>query len=570
MRSSVRALVALLALAGGVLGVVLTAQSAEKLYTDLMAQEAGLRKELDSAPSHASQPPVEASTDLIRRVRATVAAYEDAARQFPRSGYSDNALWQAALLSADAFWQFGDDTDRQAATRLFARLKAGFPTSSLIPRIAGHTSRLAGATPTVSAGATPTANARVVPTPGSAATATLRAIRREVLPDALRITLELEQEATFAEERLDARVSVDLRDTQAVDALKDATITFPDDVVRRARVGRQPGNRTRVVFDLQGAGRHSVYSLYNPYRVVIDFERTATAARRPGPIPTPPLSSNAAPPPRAPAVAPATPAGRGAVVDAGVPPSTASANAAGGFSMSRQLGLGVARVVIDPGHGGRDPGAQARELNEAAVVLDVALELERLLAKEPNVEVVLTRRTNVYVSLEQRTAIANTSGADLFLSIHVNASANQAARGFETYFLNFASNPEAEALAARENAGSAKTMSNLPEIVKAITLNNKIDESRDFASMVQKSLQQRLRRADPAAKNLGVKQAPFMVLIGATMPSVLVEVSFLTNRNEATLLRSDSYRRHLAEALKAGIMSYQRSLKKTPVLRSAF
>ena len=238
--------------------------------------------------------------------------------------------------------------------------------------------------------------------------------------------------------------------------------------------------------------------------------------------------------------------------------------------MSRQLGLGVARVVIDPGHGGRDPGAQARELNEAAVVLDIALELERLLAKEPNVEVILTRRTNVYVSLEQRTAIANTSGADLFLSIHVNASANQAARGFETYFLNFASNPEAEALAARENAGSAKTMSNLPEIVKAITLNNKIDESRDFASMVQKSLQARLRRADPAAKNLGVKQAPFMVLIGATMPSVLVEVSFLTNRNEATLLRSESHRRHLAEALKTGIMNYQRSLKKTPVLRSAF
>ena len=169
----------------------------------------------------------------------------------------------------------------------------------------------------------------------------------------------------------------------------------------------------------------------------------------------------------------------------------------------------------------------------------------------------LTRRTNAYVSLEERTAIANKSGADLFLSIHVNASANQAARGFETYFLNFAPNPEAEALAARENAGSAKTMSSLPDIVKAIALNNKIDESRDFASMVQKSLQERLRKADPGARNLGVKQAPFMVLIGATMPSVLVEVSFLTNRNEATLLRSDSHRRHLAEALWAGIMNYQ-------------
>ena len=563
MPSSARTLLTVLALAG-VLGVVLTAQSAEKLYTDLMAQEAGLRKELDLTPSHESQPSEDVSADIIRRVRATVASYEEAARQFPRSGYSDNALWQAAVLSADAFWQFGDDHDRLAATRLFARLKAGFPTSSLIPRIAGHTSRLEGATGTAARAAATTVSA--------GATATLRAIRREVLPDALRITLELEQEATFVEERLDApmRVSIDLRNTQAVEALKDATITFPDDVVQRARVGRQPGNRTRVVFDLQGAGRHSVYSLYNPYRVVIDFERTATAAKPPIPAPAPPLSSKATPVPKTPAVGPATPARRATQPDAGAPPSTAAANAAGGFSMSRQLGLSVARVVIDPGHGGRDPGAQTRDLNEAEVVLDIALELERLLAKEPNVEVVLTRRTNVYVSLEDRTAIANASGADLFLSIHVNASANQAARGFETYFLNFAPNPEAEALAARENAGSARTMSSLPEIVKAIAMNNKIDESRDFASMVQKSLQERLRRAAPGARSLGVKQAPFMVLIGATMPSVLVEVSFLSNRNEATLLRSDSHRRHLAEALRAGIMNYQSSLKKTPALRSAF
>src|SRR5688572_745937 len=223
MRSSASTLLTALALAAGVLGVVLTAQSAEKLYTDLMAQEAGLRKALDLTPSQESQPSEDVSTDLIRRVRATVASYEEAARQFPRSGYSDNALWQAAVLSADAFWQFGDDHDRLAATRLFARLKAGFPTSSLIPRIAGHTSRLEGATATATPGAATTVSA--------GATATLRAIRREVLPDALRITLELEQEATFVEERLDTpmRVSVDLRNTQAVEALKDATITFPDD-----------------------------------------------------------------------------------------------------------------------------------------------------------------------------------------------------------------------------------------------------------------------------------------------------------------------------------------------------
>ena len=157
--------------------------------------------------------------------------------------------------------------------------------------------------------------------------------------------------------------------------------------------------------------------------------------------------------------------------------------------------------------------------------------------------------------------MANEAGADLFLSIHANASSNVNVRGFETYFLSFASNPDAEALAARENAGSSRTMGNLPELVKAITLNNKLDESRDFAAMVQQSMSEQLRKADRRARNLGVKQAPFMVLVGATMPSALTEVSFLTNRNEASLLRESSYRQRIAEALFAAIMKYQQSLK---------
>jgi N-acetylmuramoyl-L-alanine amidase len=369
-------------------------------------------------------------------------------------------------------------------------------------------------------------------------------------------------------------VFVDLRNTRATDALKDSTISFDDDMVAQARIGRQPDNRTRVVFDLRRAGRYSVYSLYNPYRVVIDFERTKdttnskdtkeaikvtgeakeTAAART----SPPAASRVAAPPPASAAPPAD------------PPARAVTNAAGGFSLSRQLGLGIARVVIDPGHGGHDPGAQVRGLNEAELVLDIALRLERLLAREPGVQVVMTRRTNTYVPLEERTAVANRSGADLFLSIHANASPNPRARGFETYFLNFAPNPEAEALAARENAGSARTMGNLPDIVKAIALNNKIDESRDFASMIQASLNDRIPRADRNARNLGVKQAPFMVLIGATMPSVLAEVSFLTNRDEAALLKSQAFRQQIAEALFAGVMRYGNSLKKPAVLRSGF
>jgi N-acetylmuramoyl-L-alanine amidase len=256
------------------------------------------------------------------------------------------------------------------------------------------------------------------------------------------------------------------------------------------------------------------------------------------------------------------------VVAKPAPPSVASSNINGGFSLSRQLGLGVARIVIDPGHGGHDPGAQVTGLNEADLVLDVALRLESLLQERSDVEVILTRRTNVYISLEERTAIANRFGADLFLSIHANASRNAAARGVETYFLNFASNPEAEAVAARENAGSSRTMSSLPEIVKAIALNNKLDESRDLASIVQSSMYENLRKVNRQTKNLGVKQAPFMVLVGATMPSVLAEISFMTNRQEAALLRSQKYRQDVAEALLSGVMRYQGSLKTSQQIAS--
>ena len=188
--------------------------------------------------------------------------------------------------------------------------------------------------------------------------------------------------------------------------------------------------------------------------------------------------------------------------------------------------------------------------------------ITRKLLKKEKVEVVLTRHTNAYVALEERTALANRSNADLFLSIHANASTVPAARGIETYFLNFAANTEAEAIAARENAGSARSMRHLPDIVKAIALNNKIDESRDFATIVQSTLYQELRKTNRTLKNLGVKQAPFMVLVGATMPSVLAEISFMSNNAEAALLKTDRYKHQIAEALLAGIMRYQTSLKK--------
>jgi N-acetylmuramoyl-L-alanine amidase len=229
--------------------------------------------------------------------------------------------------------------------------------------------------------------------------------------------------------------------------------------------------------------------------------------------------------------------------------------------MARQLGLSVSRIVIDPGHGGHDPGAMGKGVTEAALVLDVSLRLEALLTKLPGTQVILTRRSDDFVALQERTAIANREGADLFLSIHANASASPLVRGVETYFLNFATTGSAAAVAARENAASGQPMAALPDFVKAIALNNKLDESKDFATYVQGALVQKLGGADKSVKDLGVKQAPFVVLIGAAMPSVLAEISFLTNGQEVKLLRGTAYRQHIAEALFDAVRKYQTSLR---------
>jgi len=250
------------------------------------------------------------------------------------------------------------------------------------------------------------------------------------------------------------------------------------------------------------------------------------------------------------------------------PGRPAARNSNGGFSIARQLGLGVSRIVIDAGHGGHDPGAQARGVVEAELVLDVALRVEKLLKKVPGVEVVLTRRTDEFVALQERTAIANREGADLFLSIHANASPSAQVHGIETYFLNFATNLSAAAVAARENAASGQGMNALPDIVKAIALNNKLDESRDFATEVQHAMVERLRSSNKTIKDLGVKQAPFVVLIGASMPSVLAEIGFVTNAQEARLVKSNGYRQRIADALFAAIKKYQTSLKNTTVVAS--
>jgi N-acetylmuramoyl-L-alanine amidase len=595
------------------------ADAARDMYNRAMALEREVRDE--------------ATKPTPAQMRRAVASYEAVVRKHPASGYCDNALWQAANLAALSYERFGNDLDRKTAARLFTLLSKEYPSSKLVARATEalnglNTPAAASTAPPASVAMRPRpepvapvqnldplagvksapASRRVTPAAGLPADvpadlpaeasakagalakggqATLREIRRSVLPDGIRLTVDLDAEVAYHQEEIEnpRRLFFDLKGVKAAPNLQDVSLKFDDDVVKEVRLGRHPQNTTRLVVDLDGVSTYTVYPLYGPYRLVIDFRRvvatTPTGASqtvtpplvlppvvtsnvrtmapivampqvkqtdpRPSPLPAPPLLPSA----------PAAPTS--------LPPA---ANSNGKFSLSRQLGLSVSRVVIDAGHGGHDPGAHGNGITEAELTLDVALRVQKLLEKQAGIEVLMTRDTDVFIPLEERTAIANREGADLFLSIHANASRNVQARGIETYFLSFAMNPEAEAVAARENATSGQAMHSLPDIVRAIALNNKINESRDLAATVQRSMAKRLGAKNRELRDLGVKQAPFVVLIGAVMPSVLAEISFVTNKQDGALLKTPAYRQQIAQALFDAIIDYQQGLKRMNAVAS--
>jgi N-acetylmuramoyl-L-alanine amidase len=239
------------------------------------------------------------------------------------------------------------------------------------------------------------------------------------------------------------------------------------------------------------------------------------------------------------------------------PAHEANPTAAGERSLVRTLGLKIGRIVIDAGHGGHDSGTTGPGgIEEKEVVLDVALRLGKLLKQRLGADVIYTRDNDTFIPLETRTAIANKAQADLFLSIHANSSPDSSARGVETYYLNFTTSPDALEVAARENAVSDESIHELSDLVKKITLKDKIDESREFAADVQKSLYDDLEEGNPGMRDRGVKKAPFVVLIGANMPSILAEISFLTNSADARQLQQPAYRQRIAESLYRGVARY--------------
>ena len=239
----------------------------------------------------------------------------------------------------------------------------------------------------------------------------------------------------------------------------------------------------------------------------------------------------------------------------------AQPNASGDRSLIRALGLKIGKIVIDPGHGGHDTGTIGPNgLEEKDLVLDVSLRLGKLLETRLGAPVVYTRKDDTFIPLEERTAIANQEGADLFISVHANSSRDPDARGVETYYLNFTSSPDALDVAARENAVSEKSIHELQDLVKKIALKEKIEESHEFATDVESSLHSGLSVKNPGLRDRGVKKAPFIVLIGANMPSILAEISFVSNPGDERRLRTPEYRQKIAESLYRGIAKYVNGL----------
>jgi N-acetylmuramoyl-L-alanine amidase len=407
-----------------------------------------------------------------------------------------------------------------------------------------------------------------------------------------RIVVSLDDTIKYDASRITApdRIYFNIYKARLGSALASKTLDVDNGLLKSVRVAQNKEGVVRLVLDVNGAKDYSAYLLKDPYRLVIDVRSSAAIAKQEAPSPAVAVAKTPAEKPaekpqetvsvsakeNSPAsiAAPKASAKTAAKTSLPLTKKDTSAIAAlqpapepkpnrdGAHSLTRALGLKISRIVIDAGHGGHDTGTIGPHgLLEKDLCLDVALRLGRLIEdKLPGADVIYTRKDDTFIPLEDRTAIANQAKADLFISIHANASHDHAARGVETYYLNFATSEESMDVATRENALSQESMHDLQDLIKKIARNDKIEESKEFAGDIQDALSQRMQVVSRSEKNRGVKKAPFIVLIGANMPSVLSEISFVSNPSDEKLLRKGDQRQRIADGLFRGISTYLESL----------
>jgi N-acetylmuramoyl-L-alanine amidase len=344
-------------------------------------------------------------------------------------------------------------------------------------------------------------------------------------PEYTRVVISLDRAAAFSHRLLEKdpsikvpwrRLFIDIKGSVVGSALPKS-MPIDDGLLKGARAAQNDRATVRVVLDIESIEDYKVFPLEDPYRIVVDVAgRKARTSRAPEAKP-----------------------GEGAP------------------TLSEELGLKVRRIVIDPGHGGKDPGAIGRRgLKEKDVTLRLAKMLKESLTSRLKADVRLTREGDVYVPLEERTAIANSLDADLFISLHVNASRRRDASGVETYILNLSQDDEARRVAARENSTSTRSVSDLEFILNDLIKTAKTNDSAELAASVQDGLVGRLKKDYSGVRSNGVKGAPFYVLVGTRMPSILLEVSFISNPGEEKRLRDESYLRRAADGISSGLIKY--------------
>jgi len=557
-----------------------SSSSVEKLYEQARTAEGRLRKSSR----------LQASRAEWERV---VLAYRKVVARYPRSGYCDNALLAVGKLYGEMARRFGSNHCRSDAVSAYRLLVSQYPSSSLgdealwavveLEKKGGDRGRLVKAgkvyLATFPRGKRASkvkqlmrqkAPSTRVPSPPPPGLARVFDLRFWTGKTSTRVVLDLESKVKLKYDRVGnpERLWIDLIGTRLHPNLEKRVFPVGDGLLEQVRIAQNRPDAVRVVLDFKGTWEHNFFYLDTPPRLVIDIKGRGVppGKRADAAASKPPANSSAAS--RAASSSPSSSSSSStAAKPASQPPRAApappSANRGGSYSLARQLGLGARRIVIDPGHGGHDPGTIGRKgLQEKDLVLDVSIRLARMVRKELGAEVVMTRSTNVFVPLEERTAIANTKRADLFLSIHANGVKNPKARGIETYFLSFARSSHAEAVAARENSISRGTLKDLQGLVRKITLSSKIDESRDFASSVQEAMVKGVKRKH-SVRDRGVHTAPFYVLIGADMPAVLAEIAFVSNPDAEKRLKTAAYRDLLARSLLGGVKSYLEALNRT-------
>ncbi len=507
--------------------------------------------------------------------QSAVETYEFLLHEYPTNSYRKKALLAIAAIRRNYLAQsnlareqyeeflqrYPDSADAGEARRALAEMDAEerLATDARLPRVPSSA----------------VAAARAKATDDSSQTSHIRVWNADTYT---RVVIELGGQAKYQAARISNpdRIYFDIEGAKLSRELVRGPVGVPPGgYLKAVRVGLNRPDVVRVVLDVVEVKDYSVFQLANPDRLVVDVYdpnagtestgaataqipssiATANVASRALSTTTTPAQGNVAA--RTAALPPALPVRETAraLGPAPVPEPTRS----GERSLTRVLGLKVGRIAIDPGHGGYDTGTIGPSgLMEKDLSMDVALRLGKLIRHHlPGADVIYTREDDSFVPLERRTAAANEARADLFLSIHANSSGDHSVSGIETYYLNFNASSDAMEVAARENAVAQRSIHDLPTLVQEIASNEKIEESRDLAVSIQDSLAKRMERQ--AKDNRGVRKAPFIVLIGAKMPSVLTEISFLSNPADEMWLKKPENRQRVAEGLYAGIESYLQS-----------